>query len=89
MAANPVVVVEHGKIDIPDNLQHDPRFQDGARLQLVPLAQAEVSPELRRRAWDEFLKLGGIFADLDFDPNRELELDKQRELEAEARWLRD
>jgi len=87
MAAHPIVVVEHGKIDIPEELQQDPRFRDGARLQLVPLTiLRELSDEDRKKAWNNFRKLEGILARSDYDPNAELEKEKQRELAKEARW---
>ncbi len=38
MAAHPIVVVEHGKVEIPEEVQSDPRFQNGSKLQLVPVA---------------------------------------------------
>jgi hypothetical protein len=87
MAAHPIVVVEHGKIDIPEELQKDPRFGDGARLQLVPMPVVrELSKEDRMKAWENFRKLEGILANSDYDPNAELEKEKQRELAEEARW---
>ena len=90
MAAHPIVVVEDGKIDIPEELQEDPRFRDGARLQLVPVSVArELSAEERKKAWEGFRKLRGILADSDYDPNAELEKEKQRELEKERRWAEE
>jgi hypothetical protein len=87
MAAHPIVVVEHGKIDIPQELQGDPKFQDGARLQLVPVSvTGELTEEDRVRAWEDFRKLEGILADSEYDPNAELETEKQRELAEETRW---
>lgn len=87
MAAHPIVVVEDGKIDIPEELQQDPRFRDGARLQLVPVSVVrELSVEDRKKAWDNFRKLEGLLAHSDYDPNAELEKEKQRELAKEARW---
>ncbi len=88
MAAHPIVVVEHGKVEIPQELQKDPEFQDGARLQLVPVSVArELSEEERKKAWANFRKLEGILANSDYDPNAELEKEKQRELADEARWV--
>jgi hypothetical protein len=87
MAANPIVVIDHGRVEIPEELQSDPRFKDGARLQLVP-----VKPELpeaeRVKAWENFRKLEGILANSEYDPNAELEKEKQRELDEEDRWAR-
>jgi hypothetical protein len=85
MAANPIVVVDHGKVDIPEELQGDPRFKDGSRLQLVPIPSASLSKAEEALAWKEFRKLRGILKDSDFDPNAELEKEKLRELEEERR----
>jgi hypothetical protein len=87
MAAHPIVVVEHGKVEIPEELQKDPKFRDGARLQLVPVSSVrELSEEDRKKAWENFRKLEGIIAHSEYDPNAELEKEKQRELAEEARW---
>jgi hypothetical protein len=87
MAAHPIVVVEHGKVEIPPELQEDPKFKNGARLQLVPVSvMRELSEEDRKKAWDNFRKLEGILANSEYDPNAELEKEKQRELAEEARW---
>jgi len=87
MAAHPILVVEDGKVEIPYELQRDPNFQDGARLQLVPVSVVrELSEEERKKAWDNFRKLEGILAHSECDPNAELEREKQRELAEEARW---
>jgi hypothetical protein len=87
MAAHPIVVVEDGKVEIPQELQRNPKFQDGARLQLVPVPMTrELSEDDRKKAWDNFRKLEGILADSNYDPNAELEREKQRELAEEARW---
>ena len=86
MAANTIVVVDHGKIEIPKELQSDPRFSDGARLQLVPLPLS--TEQNTAEAWDNFMSLAGLLADSDYDPNAKLEEEKQRELEEEARWAR-
>jgi len=87
MAAHPIVVVEDGKVEIPHELQRDPKFKDGARLQLVPVSVVrELSEEDRKKAWDNFRKLEGLLAHSDYDPNAELEKEKQRELAKEAGW---
>lgn len=87
MAAHPIVVVDHGRVEIPKELQDDPRFKDGARLQLVPV-KGELSGAERVKAWENFRQLEGILADSEYDPNAELEKEKQRELEEEDRWAR-
>ena len=87
MAANPIVVIDHGRVEIPKELQSDPRFSDGARLQLVPMTDAHSHDDAEKTLakWDS---LAGIFAHSSYDPNAELEAEKKRELEDEARWLR-
>jgi hypothetical protein len=86
MAAHPIVIIDHGKVEIPEELQSDPRFRDGARLQLVPVSSYVNSESERKQAWDAFLSLEGLLAHSDYDPNAELEKEKQRELEEEERW---
>ncbi len=87
MAAHPIVVIEHGRVEVPEELQEDPHFKDGARVQLVPVSfnAGEVSAEEILAKWES---LRGILADSAFDPNAELEAEKQRELAAEDEWLR-
>jgi len=87
MAANPIVVIQHGGIRIPEALQEDPRFKDGARLQLVPV-QPVLPAEEQRKAWKDFLSLEGLLAHSGYDPNLELEKEKQRELDEEAGWAK-
>jgi hypothetical protein len=43
MAAHPIVVIHDGKVQIPEEVHDDPRFQNGATLQLVPVAAMAVS----------------------------------------------
>ncbi len=88
MAAHPIVVVDHGKIIIPNELHDDPRFRDGARLQLVPVEVNATGVEHSAEAWETFMGLQGLLADSEYDPNAELEKEKQRELEEEAPWAR-
>ena len=88
MAAHPIVVIDHGRVEIPEELQSDPRFRDGARLQLVPIPTISNSGADLAKAWEDFLGLGGLLAHSDYDPNAELEKEKQRELEEEDRWAR-
>lgn len=88
MAAHPIVVVDHGTIHIPEELRNDPRFRDGAKLQLVPVAPSSGPEADKVEAWKAFLSLEGLLAHSDYDPNAELEKEKQRELEEEERWAR-
>jgi hypothetical protein len=80
-------------VEIPAEFQSDPRFSDGARLQLVPvsverpLAGTPVAgtEEERRAAWQAFIDIRGIFADSPGDGNASLEQERLRELADEAR----
>ena len=86
MAAHPIVVVDDELLDkLPEHFKADPRYQKGASLELVPLAtlQPKLSAEETMRRWES---LRGLFAHSDFDPNAELEKEKQAELAEEARW---
>jgi hypothetical protein len=84
MAAHPIVVVDHGRVEIPEELQSDPRYRDGARLQLVPV-EASVDREKVKEVLTSWNGLAGILAESDYDPNAELEREKQKELEDEIR----
>jgi hypothetical protein len=84
MAAHPIVVVDHGRVEIPEELQSDPRYRDGARLQLVPV-EASVDREKVKEVLASWNRLAGILAESDYDPNAELEREKQKELEDEIR----
>jgi hypothetical protein len=64
MAAHPIVTVDQGVVRIPAELQSDPRFRDGARLELVPVHQVDVvEPELK----GDWRELDGILAGVSFD----------------------
>ena len=87
MAAHPiVVVVGDGIIEIPENLQHDPRFQKGARLELVPVAEAGLMPQANSQKGD-WRRLRGIFKGLDINLNDELQKDRLAELASDDRML--
>jgi hypothetical protein len=86
MAAHPVVVVDDELLKkLPVQLQGDPRYQCGARLELVPVVppEAQPSPDEILATWKS---LQGILEHSSYDPNAELEKEKQRELADEARW---
>jgi hypothetical protein len=82
MSAHPIAIIHDGTVDIPDEVKSDPRFQNGARLQLVPL------PNHQQAAGGDWRRLEGLLADSGFDPNAELALEKQKELEGDTRWHR-
>jgi hypothetical protein len=78
MAAHPIVVVDHGKVEIPQELQDDPRFKDGARLQLVPVQPvASTDATARKGDWH---RLEGILADSEFDSTEWKRQEREREL---------
>lgn len=80
MAAHPVAVVHEGMIKIPDDLKADPRFQNGAKLQLVPFSSEEDSLLVRLE------QLAGSWAHSQVEPNAVLEAERQAELADEARY---
>ena len=86
MAAHPIVVVGDGIIEIPENLQHDPRFQKGARLELVPVPETTPKSNLAAPKGD-WRRLRGIFKDLDIKLNEELNKDRLAENAADDRML--
>jgi hypothetical protein len=83
MAAHPIVTIHDGKVEIPEELKDDPRFCDGARLELVPASGQSVQTD--SGAWQAFIDLQGIFADDPGDANASLERERQDELAEEAR----
>ena len=80
MAAHPIAVVHDGIVEIPDDVKTDPRFQNGARLQLVPL-----SPEVKS-VLERLEQLAGSWVGSRIEPNAVLEAERQKELTDEARW---
>jgi hypothetical protein len=75
-AAHPIVTVDHGVVRIPVELRSDPRFQDGARVELVPV----VLEHAEEQGAQDWRTLEGILAGVNFDTTewkleeRELEL---------------
>ena len=84
-AAHPIAIIHDGIVEIPDEAKADPRFQNGAKLQLVPVTELQPMP---KNDWSDWRRLEGILSDSKFDPNAELEAEKQKELQDEARWAR-
>jgi hypothetical protein len=64
MAAHPIVVVDGGTVQIPAEYKGDPRFQDGASLELVPVQSRGVVEPVTKGDWR---KLDGILAGETFD----------------------
>ncbi len=85
MALHPIVVVGDGIIEIPKDLENDPRFQKGAKLELVPVEQ-EREPFSQPPKGD-WRRLRGIFKDLDVNLNDELNKDRLAENAADYRML--
>jgi hypothetical protein len=65
MAANPIAVVHDGMVEIPIELKYDPRFRNGAKLQLVPVPVSEQPPQEPRGDWR---RLEGILSRPDWTP---------------------
>ncbi len=87
MAVHPIVVVGDGIIEIPENLQHDPRFQKGARLELVPVADAEPTLDPHKPKGD-WRRLRGALAHLDVRLTDEMDKERQRENDLDAALMR-
>lgn len=84
MAAHPVVVVDDELIEkLPEAFRHDPRYQKGASLKLVPVESREgTAPDTVQGDWRN---LRGALAHLDKSLNDELDAERQREKELDAR----
>jgi hypothetical protein len=81
-APHTIVTIDHGLVRIPSELQSDPRFQDGARLQLVPVdAQTRDVPDVTR----DWRELDGILAGADFDTTAWKREEREFELAHEER----
>jgi hypothetical protein len=86
MAAHPILIVGDGVIEIPEELQKDPRYQAGARLELVPVSEGvrgESVPEIK----GDWRRLRGIFKDHEINLNDELRKDRLAELASDERML--
>jgi hypothetical protein len=81
MAAHPIVVVSEGAVKIPAELRNDPRFQDGAALELVPARSAadDLQPA------GDWRRLRGIFKHSGVNLNDELDKDRLSELALDDR----
>jgi hypothetical protein len=80
VAANPIVYVHNGIVELPEDVKADPRFQNGAKLELVPL------PDDTESVLKSLRQLAGSWGHSPVDPNAVLETERQEELEDEARW---
>jgi hypothetical protein len=70
MAANPVVYIHNGIVKVPAEMESDPRFREGAALQLVPVAASTALPG--NQAAGDWHRLRGALADLGMSLNEEL-----------------
>ena len=86
MAAHPTVTVGDGVIEIPEHLQSDPRFQKGAKLQLVPVEPERDSHTPRPKG--DWRRLRGSLAHLDVRLTDEIDQERQRENDADAALIR-
>ena len=82
-AAHPVVTVGDGIIEIPEDLQQDPRYQKGARLTLVPVAIEECK-EIPKGKGD-WRRLEGILSGEHFDATEWKRQQKEWELAHDER----
>lgn len=83
MAAHPIVVVGDGVVEIPEELLDDPRFQKGARLELVPVGTTSASD----RPVGDWRRLRGMFKDSSIDLNTELDKDRLAETALDERMI--
>jgi uncharacterized protein YlzI (FlbEa/FlbD family) len=87
MASPALIIKEDGSVEATPELGLALYLRQGTRLELVKQSFGEVHfrvPSYLREihSWRD---LEGILVDSDLDPNLELELEKQRELESEGR----
>lgn len=83
MAAHPIVVVDDELLQrLPERFRTDPRFQKGARLELVPVGSQKPSAAA---GWKAFRELRGVFNNEPGDANASLAAERERELEQESR----
>jgi uncharacterized protein YlzI (FlbEa/FlbD family) len=87
MASAALIIKDDGSVEATPELGVALHLKPGTRLELVEQSAGEIHfrvPSYLREihSWRD---LEGILADPDFDPNLELELEKQRELESEGR----
>lgn len=83
MAAHHILTVGDGVIEIPEDLQNDPCFQNGARVEVVPVAAGETA--LTQGDWR---RLRGMFKDANVNFNDSLDKDRLAEHAADERMLR-
>jgi hypothetical protein len=77
MAANPVVYIHNGIVKVPAEMESDPRFREGAALQLVPVAASTALPG--NQAAGDWHRLRGALADLGVSLNEELNQERLEE----------
>jgi hypothetical protein len=88
MASSPALIFhEEGTIEATPELKETLQRMPGARLELVHQSGAEFrfrmpTPMKEIRSWRD---LEGILADSPADPNRDLEQERLREIESDAR----
>ncbi len=88
MATTAYVTYHDGKLEVPDELRDELCLKEGARLRVVAsggravLDQEVIVPMVHPGDWH---KLRGALAGVNIDFNAELEADRQRENELDAR----
>jgi hypothetical protein len=89
MASSSAALIFHddGSIEATPELKDALHFAGGTRLELVSQSEGEV--HFRVPVWPveirDWRDLQGILANSPIDPNAELDIEKQRELESESR----
>ena len=91
MAAHPIVTFHDGKLEVPEELQRELKLHEGSQLRVVAVSGESVTlqtepAEPKAKTFGDWRRLEGLLADSPLDPNADLEREKQRELEQEARW---
>ena len=87
MAAHPIVVIDDGTVHIPEQFRNDPRFQDGATLELVPVAPSAARAVASEKPKGDWRRLRGALAHLDVRLTDEMEQERQRDNERDAKMM--
>jgi len=89
MAAQPVLIVGDGVIEIPEELRGDPRFRKGAKLLALPIQHVvaeQASPNARSMS-QNWRALRGSLKSLPVRLTDEMEKDRLAELASDERIL--
>ena len=90
MATNAYLTYHDGKLEVPEELQREMQLEDGARLRIVYTSADQIV--LRADKTDgvnparEWHFLRGVLSNAGRDLNAELDAERIRENELDARW---